>query len=301
MIGWIIYKKSAHELKWDTDHAVMRLIEEAKLQHIELRVYQSNDISFNLTSGHITFLYHGFKITAPDFVIARRGANTCPSCYLLLHALRAQGAILINSPESIALAQDKILSGIYLAKNNISIPNTQLINNHESIQYSKAQASFPLIVKKLMGKRGTSVIKCASAENFEDTCSIIGLNNGALLAQEFVSSSYGKDLRVFVINNKAIACMQRMGKNGSYKSNFSLGGSVCAFEITDHIADISIKASSALQLDIAGVDLLFSEKEGKFTVCEVNSSPGFKGLEIATNMNIAKNIIDYIIERVKNS
>ena len=294
MIGWILYRKSENELNITSDHAIIRFIQEAKLQNIELRVHHSSDLSFHLTPGKITFLYQGFTVAAPDFVLARRGANTTPECYQLLHALRASGTMLINTPESIALAQDKLLSGIHLAKHKLPIPNTQSINSTGAIEFCKRNSQFPIILKKPIGKRGMSVMKCSSEESFEDSCGIIGLNNGTLLSQEFITTSYGRDLRVLVLGNEAIACMQRVAKTGGYKSNFSLGGSVTSYPLNENIKQLSEQAAGILGLDIAGVDLLFSEAENTFTICEVNSSPGIKGLELASNLNIAKMIVDYI-------
>ena len=299
MIGWIIYRKSENELNIDNDHALIRLIEEAKIRHVELRIFHHSDLAFNFTSDKITFLYQGFPITPPDFVISRRGANTSQECYQLLHALQAANVLLINKPESIALAQDKLMSGVYLYKHHLPIPRTQSINSIGSIEYCKKNFHFPLILKKPIGKRGTSVMKCHDEELFEDSVHMSGLQNGTLLAQQFMKKSYGKDLRVFVIGGKAVACMQRIAKSGGYKSNFSMGGLVESYEISETIRNIAIKSAAAISLDIAGVDLLFDDIEGNFTVCEVNSAPGFKGLELATGINVAGEIMEYIINKHK--
>lgn len=298
MIGWIIYRKSENELNIENDHAILRLIEEAQSRYIELRVYHHRNISFHFTSSKITFLYEGFPVPAPDFVLSRRGANTTQECYQLLHALRAAGTILINTPEGIALAQDKLMSGVYLSQKGLPIPRTQSINSSGAIEHCKSNFHFPMILKKPIGKRGSSVMKCHDEELFEDSVHMSGLENGTLLAQEFVKTSYGKDLRVFVIGNKAVACMQRIAKAGGYKSNFSMGGHVESFPLTDLIQDISVKSAQAIGLDIAGVDLLFCDEE-RFSICEVNSAPGFKGLELATNINVASKIISYACEKLK--
>jgi gamma-F420-2:alpha-L-glutamate ligase len=211
--------------------------------------------------------------------------------------MRAAGIILINQPEAIALAQDKLMSGVYLHQHRLPIPATQSINSSGAIDFCKKNFPFPLILKKPIGKRGSSVMKCHDAELFEDSVHMSGLQNGTLLAQHFVKSSYGRDLRVFVIGGEAIACMQRIAKKGGYKSNFSMGGHVESHEISNTIRDISLRAADAIGLDIAGVDLLFDSQEDSFTVCEVNSAPGFKGLEQATGINVAGKIIDYVLQR----
>jgi RimK family alpha-L-glutamate ligase len=113
--------------------------------------------------------------------------------------------------------------------------------------------------------------------------------------QEFIKTSYGKDIRVFVVGGKVMGSMIRTS-NGSFKSNFSKGGSVSPFEMTPEVEWLATDVAKLFNLDIAGVDLLFDEHGYK--VCEANSAPGFKGLERVTGKIIAEGIIDYILVKM---
>lgn len=299
MIGWILYRKNENDLTLDKDHAAVRLINEAKKHGVELRVFHSKDISFTLTSSTIVFHINGIQQHVPDFVMARRGAHTTSDCFTLLHALRAAGAMLVNSPESIALAQNKLLTGIHLAKHHMSIPTTLMINSYNAAEQCKKMISFPILIKNPQGTRGNSIMKIHDHQSFNDCCSMLNVSQQTFLSQEFIHASHGRDLRVLVLGSQAVACMQRTAILGNYKANIAIGGNASHYPLTPHIKKIASQAAKILNLDIAGVDLLFSSKENEYIICEVNSSPGFKGLEQANDTNIAKMIIQHILNMLQ--
>ena len=112
-----------------------------------------------------------------------------------------------------------------------------------------------------------------------------------IIIQEFMQHSRGKDLRVFVLGGRVIGCMLRSSKT-SFKANFSTGGEVASFDLTPEIEWLATETARLLNLDIAGIDLLFDESGYK--VCEANSAPGFQGLEKVVGKHIAEDIMDYI-------
>ncbi|MBN2089283.1 RimK family alpha-L-glutamate ligase, partial [candidate division KSB1 bacterium] len=81
-------------------------------------------------------------------------------------------------------------------------------------------------------------------------------------------------------------------KDGDFKANYSRGGRAESFEITQEIKWLATQTSNLFKLDIAGIDLLFSGDHYK--ICEANSSPGFKGLESCCEINIPKEIFNFI-------
>jgi gamma-F420-2:alpha-L-glutamate ligase len=118
-----------------------------------------------------------------------------------------------------------------------------------------------------------------------------------LLLQEFIENSKGKDIRVFVVGRKVIGAMMRISKKG-FKSNFHQGGFVKPYEVDEKLEKIALSASNALNLEIAGVDVLI-DHDG-YKICEVNSSPGYEAFEMSTGVNIPKKILEYCIEELKN-
>jgi ribosomal protein S6--L-glutamate ligase len=113
------------------------------------------------------------------------------------------------------------------------------------------------------------------------------------LVQEYIRESHGQDIRAFVVGGKVVASMRRKAKGSEFRSNFHLGGEVERLEISERYAEIACKAADILGLEIAGVDMLESDRGP--LVLEVNSSPGLEGIEAASGVNVASRIVDNVI------
>jgi len=135
-------------------------------------------------------------------------------------------------------------------------------------------------------------------DRFGDLIELIGETqpNMPLIFQEFIEASHGRDLRVFVIDGKVVAAMQRTAGDGGFKANFSRGGKVENFKIDSVIAELAIESAQTLGLDIAGIDILFDKKGYK--ICEANAAPDFRGLESCCNVSIADEIMSSIANRL---
>ena len=159
------------------------------------------------------------------------------------------------------------------------------------------EIGFPLVIKNVTGSQGAGIYLCESEDKFIDVMELIYTNNNKanIILQEFIQKSCGQDLRVFVVGGRVVGCMKRSSKS-SFKANFSKGGEVSSFDLTPEIEWLSAETAKLLNLDVAGVDLLFDE--AGFKVCEANSSPGFCGLEKVTDKIVAESIINYILIKI---
>jgi ribosomal protein S6--L-glutamate ligase len=119
------------------------------------------------------------------------------------------------------------------------------------------------------------------------------------LVQEYIKESHGQDIRVLVVGGKVIASMKRKANGTEFRSNFHLGGSVEDVVITEEQKIIACLAAKTLGLDIAGVDMLISERGA--LILEVNSSPGLEGIEASTGINIAEKVAEYLNFRYHDS
>ena len=120
-----------------------------------------------------------------------------------------------------------------------------------------------------------------------------------IIIQEFISSSKGKDLRIFVIGGRAIGGMKRIAREGKFKANFSYGGQVEPFDLNPEVEWLASESTRLLGLEMSGVDILFSGES--YMVSEVNSAPGFEGFERATKINVPQEIFNYIRVRLEGS
>jgi ribosomal protein S6--L-glutamate ligase len=121
--------------------------------------------------------------------------------------------------------------------------------------------------------------------------------NANILVQEFIKEANGKDIRCFVIDGKVVATIQREAVPGEFRANIHLGGTASVIKVTPEEKKIAIRAAKAMNLKVAGVDIIRSAKGP--LLLEVNSSPGLEGIEGATNKDIASEMIKAIEKQIK--
>ena len=117
------------------------------------------------------------------------------------------------------------------------------------------------------------------------------------LIQEYIKEAGGADIRCLVVGDKVVAAMKRQAAAGEFRSNLHRGGSASLVKITPAERATAVKAAKVMGLNVAGVDLLRSERGP--LVLEVNSSPGLEGIEVASGKDVAGMIIDFIEKQAK--
>ena len=296
MKGWILYKRSKEELT-EADHGVNRFLNVAADLQLELEVYKPSQFDIISTEKkNQNILLNGQRVSLPDFILPRLGAEATCFDLALIRQFELQGVYSANSASAIETVKNKMLVSQLMMRAELPHPKTMLLKFPVALDLVEQEIGFPLVIKNVSGVRGIGVYLCESATSFRD---LIGLFNAQynqqLIVQQFVANSYGRDLRVFVLANQVIGCMQRTANEG-FKANYSLGGNVAPFPLSHEIEQLALACAKAVDLEIAGIDLLFAP-EG-FYICEANSSPGFKGMELASGKDIATEILKQIILHV---
>jgi len=294
MKGWIIYKDTEENLKPES-FEIQRFIEVAQQQGIELKVLRPEQFDFIVTREDKKSIFvDGVPDALPDFVLPRMGAGTTYFALSILRHLEKLGVPCINSSASVDTVKDKLYTHQILAERNMPVPKTMLMKFPIDAELIEQQIGFPVVIKAISGSQGKGVFLAEKKSHLIDLIQLIELTNPKfnLILQEFVQSSFGRDLRVFVIGGRVVGCMERQAEGSGFKANFSAGGSVSQHEVTPEIEWLATEAARILGLDIAGVDLLFDKDH--FKICEVNSSPGFEGLSSCCNVNIPEEVYHYI-------
>ena len=221
----------------------------------------------------------------------------------LAERLETQGIKLFNSARSILLCDNKILMYQELAKKGVRIPRTFVapktfegLNYHDRSFVNEVikEIGLPLVIKEAYGSFGEQVYLANNEKEIDEIIDKIGYKD--FLMQEYISSSKGRDLRINVVGNHAIVTMLRENRN-DFRSNISNGGSGSLYEPSQKYIDLALKATQALGLDFAGVDVMFGENDEPI-ICEVNSNPQFKSTLNATGVNLADYIADYILNNL---
>jgi gamma-F420-2:alpha-L-glutamate ligase len=275
--------------KW-VNHSVLTC-KSSKPEQFELVVTRDDRKSI-LVDGKVTPL--------PDFLIPRLGASTTYFALAIIRHLERLGVLVLNSSTAIETVRDKLYTQQILAASNLPVPKTMLGKFPVDNDLVEKQLGFPVVVKTLSGSQGSGVYLSEDRANFEDIMTLIDSTkpNANIILQEFIASSRGRDLRVIVVGGRAVGAMERYATDGNFKANVSRGGGSRPFTLTPETELLALEATRILGLDIAGVDMLFAD--GHFKICEVNSSPGFKGMERAYdyNINIADEIFRYVRARL---
>lgn len=222
----------------------------------------------------------------------------------LAKALENRGVFVANSSQAIEACDDKALTHLLLEQDKIPMPRTLLApmtystvgyTNLDFLEQAGEKLGFPLVVKECFGSFGQQVYLAANQQELVQF--VTALAGRPFLLQEFIESSFGKDLRLQVVGNEVVAAMYRYSENGDFRANISNGGKMKSYQPTEEEKQLAVKACEALGLDFAGVDILFG-KNGPM-VCEVNSNAHFKNIYDCTGVNTAEYILRYLKRRVE--
>lgn len=243
--------------------------------------------------------YQDGIVSLPEVILARTGSATGHFNLSVLRQFERLNVPTLPNSDSIIASKDKMYAYQIMAQAGLPIPKTMLTRFPSNCELVEKQVGFPCVIKVVTGSHGAGVYLCENAKQFEDLSELISSLDfkNSMIVQEYVQHSEGRDLRVIVVGGRVIGAMLRQSTDGSFKANISRGGQGLPFQVDDDMELLAIQVSKVLNLDIAGVDLLF-HKDG-YKVCEANSSPGFKGFEQALDINVPQKIFDYAKMRSK--
>ena len=291
---WVLYKNVVSE-SWETQ----KLVEEFEKQDIKIRVVNPQDVDiFVSRDDRKSILVAGKARGLPDYVIPRTGSGTTYFIKAIIRHLERLGVVLINGSAAIDTVKDKLYTQQILGESNLPVPKTLLVRHPINVDFVENNIGFPIIVKTLSGSFGAGVFLAENKRQFQDLIKLAEITSKSynIIVQEFIKDSWGRDIRVFVLNNKVVGCMMRQATDGDFRANITRGGEGIPYQITEEIEWLGGESARLLHLDIAGVDLLFDN--GSYRVCEVNSSPGFEGMDKYTNTNIAELIVNFVKHKV---
>ena len=294
MNGWILYKNKVEE-----SYETQKLIEEFEKQGLKIRVVNPQDVDiFVDRDDRKSILVAGKSRPLPDFVIPRTGSGTTYFIKAIIRHLERLGVILINGSNSIDTVKDKLYTQQVLGQSSLPVPKTLLVKHPIDIDFVEKNIGYPAIIKTLSGSFGAGVFLCENRKQLQQLLKMAEITKPSynIIIQEFIKDSYGKDLRVLVVNGKVAGCMMRQAVDDDFRANITRGGEGIPYQIDDDIQWLGGESSRLLNLDIAGVDLLFDN--GGYRICEVNSSPGFEGMDKFCKTNIAEKIVTYVTHKI---
>lgn len=273
-------------------YSTRRLIEEARARGIDVSVIDPMQFSLFVNEDNIDILHQG-KAFNYDAVIPRIGHSITSHGVAVLRHLEQLDIWSANSSSGIIQSRDKLHSGQILARNKIPTPATAYVRDMKDVGRAiDSVGGLPVVVKVTQGTQGHGVFLRHTLHETRNLVQGLLMTGKAVLVQEYISESHGKDIRAFVVGDKVVACMRRRARGREFRSNFHLNGTVEKVDISDEYREVACRAARVLGLNVAGVDLL--EGVNGPLVLEVNSSPGLEGIEKASGANVAGAIIDFV-------
>ncbi len=274
-----------------------RMIEAAQERGHDIRFYNIEECFFKLDSSAPEIHYRGELLNELNAIIPRiRPALTFYGC-ALTRQFESMGIFSLNSANAISRSRDKLESLQILQKNGLAIPRSAFSSSQTHNQkLIESVDGAPLIIKLLSGTQGQGVILTDSHRSTESVIEAFQTSKTPILIQKFIKESKGRDLRVFVIDGKVIAAMERIAAEGEFRANVHKGASVRKIVLDEKERLLAIQAAKSFDLHVAGVDIIHSENGPM--VLEVNSSPGLEGIEETTDKDIAKAMIKAIERRL---
>jgi len=212
----------------------------------------------------------------------------------MLYRLQRLGFYIINPPEAIEHCVDKYDILAILEENGIAVPRTAVTENVDEALKAFNELGGDVVVKPLFGSRGIGSTRVNDSEIASTVFRAITFSHGAIYLQEFVPHGFS-DIRAFVIGDHVVAAMRRVAT--SWKTNYSQGARPASIELDNTLEDMAVKSAKLIECKVAGVDILESPR-GPLVV-EVNSQPGWRGLQSITKVDVAGEIVGFILSELK--
>jgi RimK family alpha-L-glutamate ligase len=212
----------------------------------------------------------------------------------VLYRLQRTGSYIVNSPEAIEHCVDKYDILAALEENGIPVPRTATTENVNEALKAFKELGGDTVVKPLFGSRGIGATRVNDPEVASTIFRSIAFYHGVIYLQEFVNHGLS-DIRAFVVGNRVIAAMRRRAK--SWKTNYSQGAKPLGVKLEKPLEALAVRSARSVDCEIAGVDIL--ESPSGPVVVEVNSQPGWRGLQSVTKFNIADEIVDFVLSELK--
>ncbi len=285
-------------LSREDNYSTRRLVEVGESRGHTVEVIDTTRCYMAINALSPEVHYDGKRLPRYDAVIPRIGASVTPYGCAVIRQFETIGTYCVNGSAGILASRDKLHAHQVLAAKKIGMPTTAFAASPKDTSNLMALVgTAPLIVKLLESTQGKGVVLAETKKAAESVIDAFRGLKANFLVQDFVKEAAGEDIRCLVIAGKVVAAMKRTGADGDFRSNLHRGGTAQVVRISKEERDTALRAARAFGLGKAGVDLLRSETGPK--VLEVNSSPGFEGIEKATGKDIVGKLYDEIEARVK--
>jgi len=211
-----------------------------------------------------------------------------------LRRLEGDGVLVVNPPEAIEICADKYRALYLMERRGLPVPRTAVAEGVREAMQAFHELGGDVVVKPLFGSRGVGSTRISDPEVARRIFNTLAFHHHVIYLQEFIPHG-NSDIRAFVIGGEVVASMRRV--SATWKTNVSQGAKPEPAKLNRRLKELATEAADAVGCRVAGVDILEGPR-GPLVV-EVNSQPGWMGIQSVTPFNIAGRIADYVISEVR--
>jgi ribosomal protein S6--L-glutamate ligase len=276
--------------------ATTEIIEALKGRHVEPIYLHTPQVHLSLDGGRADAVYDRNSLATLDAVIPRIGRSLTELGIMILKQFELMRIPSTLSAQGLLAARNKYLTLQELHAAGIRIPESVLVASRGRDQEQAEYLAPPLVMKLLSGTQGIGVMLVRDSKEAGPIIDTLSELDQIICLQKYLPNP-GEDIRVFITGAEIVGAMKRKAAAHEWRSNIHIGGHGIPHTLSEAEAEVAIKAAEAVDVEIAGVDLISVENEPY--VIEVNASPGFKGLLNATGINAAEKIAEYAVSKAK--
>jgi ribosomal protein S6--L-glutamate ligase len=281
-------------------YSTQRLVEAGIQRGHDVEVVNTTKCYTVMEKGHPKIFYGDHELKKVDAIIPRVGSSITFYGSSIIRQFEMQHVFTTLSSLALVRSRDKLRSLQILTRTGVGIPKTAFAKHPTEIsKLIKALGGPPLVIKLLEGTQGLGVVLAETQKAAQSVMEAFYGLNANILVQEFIKEAKASDIRVLVVDGEVVGAMKRIGQEGEFRSNLHRGGTSIPIKLSRKEKSTALKAVKSLGLKVAGVDMLQSSRGP--LVIEVNSSPGLKGIEETTNIDIAGKIIEYVERNYQSS
>jgi ribosomal protein S6--L-glutamate ligase len=272
-----------------------RLLEEAEKAGLEVEFVPLIEIKLKIDKG-LDIIHEKKNLMEFDYILPRIDSKRASVGYPVVRFLDELGMNKPYSAETIIVAHNKFITLERLASRSVPVPETYLTGSKRSAEDILKKQKLPIMIKLLSGFGGQGVMVIESREAARSVIEAMQTLKQQILIEKFVDNP-GEDIRGVVAGDEVIASYKRIASPDDKRANIYAGGRAVVFKLTPEMEEITLRSARAIGSKICAVDMI-DGRDG-IKVIEANINPGIRGIEKATDINVAQRMIKYVESEMK--
>ncbi|HTX08885.1 MAG TPA: RimK family alpha-L-glutamate ligase [Solirubrobacteraceae bacterium] len=205
-----------------------------------------------------------------------------------LHLLAEHGVRCVNTPRAIERTVEKSWASALLARAGVPTPPTSVCERYEDAMSAFERLGGDVVVKPLFGAMGNGIVRLEDRDVAHRVFRALELERAVYYVQRTVAPAGRRNLRVLVVAGEVAGAMERV--TDSWRANVARGARPRAVELGECEHRLAVAAATAVEADVAGVDLLVGP-DGEAVVLEVNGIPGWQALQSVCEHDLSERVV----------